>query len=1151
MKKHLKVLLYFLAVAVSTVAMISSSATASAAEYEDRQWISAWGTAPTEMNISGMGAVGSLVGDITVRVVINPTASGEKFRIKLSNYYGNEPLRIKGITAAKSVLKKDGTAESKIDVNTLKYVTFNEGSTDVVVPEGEDIYSDPISLPVRAHEPIAISMFVSEYQDVNTMGLSGASTYFTTGEATRVEDYDLLTGVADEQDVLDILSGILEGFTGKDTLNLKLAYNDLKFVPAITSLDVLADNSAYSVVVIGDATVANDFPEYFARSIFEQDGVENVGIVGKGVIGNRLLGEGLGLGNSIFAESLLSRFQRDALQESGVEYVVVKVGANDIIHPVCQDVLALYPGIQQPTADKLIEGYRKIFKYCHDAGVKVVVMSITQWKGHTRDYFDSGAQYIRTEEEFQADWQIAKDVNEWLATTDEHDGFVELTEVSANRLDKDALSPEYTSDGMQPTEICQRLWSSCFPHSLIGVGRKPGGVRVEQTRIETFKGENVKIIANVIPETADNKNLIWESSDPDVATVDENGVVTAHQNGIAVISCKTEIGGFRAYCSIVVSTKPEKVMLDYTERDIYTTKSITLEAIVYPESANDKSVKWASSNRLVATVDQNGKVTAVGAGTATITATTNVGGLVDKCIINVVKKTQVQRITLTESDETITEKTLYTNGVSAFSLGYKVAPSNATFKDVVWTSTNPKVAVVDALGNVRAISAGKTAIKCTSVDNPMVSGVCTVTVKVIATGIELDQTSFKIYETKTKTLKATILPEDATNKKVTWKSSDSKIATVDKNGKVTAKKPGTVYISATTANGKHTAKCKVTVLGIVYSSKIRLNKTSLTLDDGKSYILDATVLPENTTSKSVKWSSSNTKVATVDEYGDVTAVAPGTAYIYCKTKDNGTTAKCKVTVKEVKAKSIKFTSKTITIEYNETRTLKPTFSPSNTTDKSLIWTSSNSKIVKVTSAGKIKGLKAGSSAVITAKTKDGKLKATITVKVNPVTVSKISLSRTSVTLSKGSSLTLKATITPSNATNQKLTWSSSDSTVVKVSADGKITALKNGSANIICKAANGKSAICKVTVKKVPVEGLKLDKTAVVADKGATFTIKATIQPSNATNKTIIWTTSDKSIATVSSSGKVTVVGTSGQSCQITAKTKDGEFTAVCMITVR
>lgn len=1143
MKKHIKMFLCFLAAFVCAVTVVSSSSTAMAAEDKNTRWISAWGTAPTEIDITGMSAIGSLVGDVTVRVVLTPSASGEKFRIKLSNYYGNEPLKINSITAARS------KGESEIDVNSLKYITFNDGSPDVVVPEGEEIYSDPVSFPVRAQEDIAISMFVSEYQDVNTMGLSGASTYFTTGEATRLDTFDMLPTVIDEEDMLDILSGLLEGFTGSSTINLKLAYKDLKFVPAVSSLDVLADNSAYSVVVIGDSTVANDFPEYFAKSIYEQDGVDNVGIVGKGVIGNRLLGEGLGLGDSIFAESMLYRFTRDALEESGVEYVVVKIGANDIIHPVCKDVLAMYPGIKQPTAEDLIEGYRKIFKMCHDAGIKVVVMSITQWKGTTRDYFDSGAQYVRTEEEFQADWQIAKDVNEWLATTDEHDGYVELRDVSANPLDEDALLPEYTTDGIHPTEVCQRLWSSCFPHSLIGVGKKPGGVRVEKTRIDTFKGENVTVVATVIPETAENKNLIWESSDPEVASVDENGVVTAHKNGTALISCSTEVGGFKAYCTVVVSTKPEKIMLDYTERDIYTTKSVTLEAIVYPESANDKSVKWASSNKLVATVDQNGKVTGVGAGTAIITATTNVGGLVDKCVVNVIAKTQVQRITLTQSDETITAKTLYTNGVSEFSLGYKVAPTNATFKDVVWTSSNPEVAVVDALGNVRAVSAGKTAIKCTSVDNPMISGVCTVTVKVIATGIELDQTSFKMYETKTKTLKATILPENATNKSVKWKSSDTKIATVDKNGKVTAKKPGTVYISATTANGKHTAKCKVTVREIVYSTKVKLNKTKLTLDDGKNYILDATVLPENTTSKSVKWSSSNTKVATVDAYGDVTAVAPGTAYIYCKTKDNGTTAKCKVTVKEVKAKSLKFSSKTVTIEYDEVRTLKPVFSPSNTTDKSLTWTSSNPKAVKVTSAGKIKGLKADSSAVITATTKDGKVKASITVKVSPIAVSKISLSRTSVTLSKGSSLTLKATIKPSNATNQKLTWTSSDSSVVKVSSSGKITAVKNGTATITCKSANGKKAVCKVTVKNVAVEGIKLDMTSVLADKGATFTINATLQPTNATNKTISWTTSDKSVATVSSSGKVTAVGTGV--CQITAKTKDGGYTAVCMVTVR
>ena len=1145
MKKCIKLLIGFVVAILCGITVVSSSVTASAASENDK-WVAAWGTAPTKLNMTGMSAVGSLVGDVTVRVVITPTASGERFRVKISNVYGTEPLKINNITAARS------KGNSKIDLASLKYITFNNGSPDVTVEAGKEIYSDPVALQVNAFEPIAISMFINEYQDVTTMGLSGATTYFTTGEATRTENYDLLLNVFDEKEMLDIVSKLLIGFGGTGSLDVKLAYSFMKFVPAIASLDVLTDASGYSIVVAGDSTVADNFPEYLAKAVCQQNNISNVGVVGKGVVGNRLLTSGLGLGSQIDAASLLVRLERDVLSESGVEYVIVKIGANDIIHPVSKDVLAQAPNTSQPSAESIINGYRRLFNACHDAGVKVIVASITQWKGHTRDYFEEGAQYVRTEAEFQADWQIAKDVNEWLASTDEHDGYVDLTEISANPLDKDALSPEYTTDGLHPSDICQKLWSSYFPGSLVGIGKKPGGVRMEKTLVETFVGEQTQIVANVIPETAENKNLFWASSNPDVATVDEKGVVTAHSNGSAVITCETEIGSFKASCKVTVTTKPDRVMLDYTERNIYTTKSVTLEAIVYPETANNKSVKWSSSNTKIATVDQNGKVTGVGAGTATITVTTNVGGLTAKCLVNVTKKTAVQTISLTLDNEFVTSKTLYTNGLSEIALGYNVSPTSATFKDVVWTSTNPKVATVDPLGNVKAISAGKTAIKCTSEDNPMVSGVCTITVKVIATGIELDKTSFKVYETKSKTLKATITPEDATNKDVTWASSDKSIATVDKNGKVTGKQPGTVYISATTANGKHTAKCKVTVQKMIYSEKVKLNKTSLTLEDGKSYILDATVLPENTVSKAVTWSSGNKKVATVDAYGDVTAVAPGTTYIYCKTKDTGVTAKCKVTVKEVKPTSISFSSKTITIEYDDTLTLKPTIKPSNATDKSLTWTSSNPKVVKVTSAGKIKGLKAGESAVITVTTNTGKLTAKITVKVNPITVSKITLNKTSLTLSKGKSSTLTATIKPANATNQTLTWTSSDSKIAKVDKNGKVTAVKNGTATITCKAANGKYATCKVTVKNISVTGFELNMTSVVADKGADFYIKPIFTPSNATNQNIKWTTSDKNVATVSSSGKVTVVGKGdSKNCQITATTEDGGFTAVCMITVR
>ena len=1147
MKRYLKMLICFVVVLFCSVAVIASSTTAEAAN--NKKWISAWGTAPAEMNITGMSAIGSIVGEVTARVVINPTASGEKIRLKLSNYYGDKPLVIYGMTVAKSVPEKNGEVKSQIDKNTLKTVTFEDGTPEISVKPGDEIYTDEIYLNVKANEPIAVTIHIKEYQDIGTMGLSGASTYLTTGEATRVEDFDLLPTLIDEAEMLDTISGILETFTGTDKINLKLAYNFIKIVPAISSLEVLTDDSGYSVIVIGDSTVANEFPEYLAKAIAQQNNIENVGIVGKGLIGNSLLSEGLGLASFIYGDSMTTRFYRDVLKESGVEYVIMKIGANDIIHPVCEDIISQQPGIKQPTAEEIIAGYRRIIKECHDANIKIVIASITQWKGNTRDYFDTGSKYLRTEEEFRKDWQIAQEVNEWLASTDEHDGYVDLTTISANPLDEAALLPQYTVDGMNPSSECQKLWSSYFPHSLIGVGTKAGGVRIDKREYALSVGTTKEIIATVIPETAKDKSLIWESSNPEVATVDENGVVTAVANGTATIRCTTVVGGFTTSCTVTVTTKPESIMLDYTEREIYTTKSVTLEAMVYPESANDRSVIWSSSNTKVAKVDQNGTVTGVGAGVATITVKTTDSGLTAKCVVNVLKKKEVQSIVIDYKDETVKSKTIYINGTNTIALGYTVSPSNATFKDVIWTSSNPAVATVDPMGKVKAVSVGKTVIKCSSEDNPMVTATCTVYVKVRATDIQISSTSIKVYETKTKTLKATVLPADASNKSVIWKSSDTKIAKVDSNGKVTGVKAGTAYITATTANGKYSVKCKVTVQKTIYSEKIMLDKSSLTLNDGKSYCLEATIFPDNTTTKTLVWSSSNTKVAEVDQYGEVTAVSPGTAYIYCKTKDTGVSVKCKVTVKEVKPTSISFSTKTIEVEYGEIVKLKPTIKPSNATDKTLKWSSSDSSVVKVSQAGNIKGLKAGKSAVITVTTNTGNFKSQITVKVSPISVKKVALSRTSVAISKGKTYQLDATVTPSNATNKTLTWTSSDPKVATVDKNGKVTTIKNGTTVITCKSANGKTATCTITVRDVKVTGVELDMTSVLAEVGATFNVKATVLPNNATNQKVVWSSSDKSIAKISSSGKVTAVAPGV--CQIIATTVDGEHTAVCMITVR
>jgi hypothetical protein len=140
-----------------------------------------------------------------------------------------------------------------------------------------------------------------------------------------------------------------------------------------------------------------------------------------------------------------------------------------------------------------------------------------------------------------------------------------------------------------------------------------------------------------------------------------------------------------------------------------------------------------------------------------------------------------------------------------------------------------------------------------------------------------------------------------------------------------------------------------------------------------------------------------------------------------------------------------------------------------------------------------------------------------------------------------------ASLTPADAGN--LTYNSSNPSVATVDKNGKVTALKNGTTTITCKSANGKTAKCTVTVRKVVVTDIQLDKRSVLVDAGVSFNIIATITPGNATNKTVKWTTSDSGVAKVSSSGKVTAVA-SGV-CQITATTADGGYTAVCMITVK
>ena len=170
---------------------------------------------------------------------------------------------------------------------------------------------------------------------------------------------------------------------------------------------------------------------------------------------------------------------------------------------------------------------------------------------------------------------------------------------------------------------------------------------------------------------------------------------------------------------------------------------------------------------------------------------------------------------------------------------------------------------------------------------------------VLATSIELDVTETEVTEGESLQLTATILPEDATDKSVTWTTSDVAVAMVDQNGLVTAIAPGTTTITATTVDGSNlTASCMVTVEpNVVLATSITLNQTSAGMNEGETLQLTATVLPEDATDRTVTWASSDEAVTTVDQNGLVTAVATGTATITATTIDGSDlSASCEVTV---------------------------------------------------------------------------------------------------------------------------------------------------------------------------------------------------------------------------------------------------------------
>jgi len=589
------------------------------------------------------------------------------------------------------------------------------------------------------------------------------------------------------------------------------------------------------------------------------------------------------------------------------------------------------------------------------------------------------------------------------------------------------------------------------------------------------------------------------------------------------------------------------IYLNISYKSLNVNDSFQLTATVTPDNATNKAVTWKSSNVNVATVDNNGNVRAISPGTATITATTADGSnLSASCYV-----------TVNAGNVLATSISLNTNslvlGINESSqLVATVYPSNTTNKTVNWYSSNTSVATVNSDGLVTAIAEGNATIIATTTDGTNLYASCMVSVNILATSISLSANYLTLDVNQTSQLTATIYPTNTTNKTVTWSSSNTAVATVNTDGVVTTISPGIATITATTTDGSNlSATCNVTVVRLVRSISLNENSLSLTVDQTAQ--LSATVYPSNATNKSVTWKSSNTNVATVSNNGLVIAKASGTATITATTTDGSNlSASCAVTVSSVPVTSISLNSVSVILDLSNTYTyqLVPTIIPSNATNKTVTWKSSNSAVATVSSTGLVTA-KAPGSATITATTTDGtNLNASCQVTVIK-RVTGITLNNSSLTLTLPETARLVATITPNDATTQTLNWTSSNTSVATVDANGLITTKAIGTTTIKASTTDGSnlSASCLVTVKKQYINSITLNVETLVMHIGDTFQLIADVQPENASNTTLNWSTGNSSVASVDNNGLVTAVA--GGTTYIIASATDGSNTyANCTIEV-
>ncbi len=682
-------------------------------------------------------------------------------------------------------------------------------------------------------------------------------------------------------------------------------------------------------------------------------------------------------------------------------------------------------------------------------------------------------------------------------------------------------------------------------------GLKLGGVAsvaVSPTADSVYIGSSINLTAT--PEDADGNTLsgrevFWHSEHPDIAVVSNEGAVTGIVPGQVRIAASVE--GVAGYSDVTVLPKPPaSITLSSKTLSLTVGQEARLQATVKDADGGvltDAPVDWKSSNTAVATVDANGLVHGVSAGTATITATS--GSVSDQAAVTV-SPVPANAVVVSPG-----EATLFVG--ETVTLKATVTDANGdplSGRPVTWSSSATGVATVSASGVVTAKAPGTATITASSEGK---SGKSTITVKLVpVASVDMNPGELELQIGQSATITATPKSADGialTGRSISWKSRDPGIATVSSNGQVTAKSAGSTIIEASSEGV--TGVALVTVANVPVSSVVVTPDTA-TLVVGQSKQLSAKTYDAGGTElsgRTITWSSSNEDVASVSSSGKVLAVAPGSATITATSE--GKSDQATITV-IAPVSSVVVSPDSISVIIGKTSALTATVKDANDNALSgrvVTWKSDNTSIATVDANGVVTAVSAGTTTVTaTSEGKSGSAKVVVTLApVARVTVVDPVNPATPPSVVQGQTLQLAALLADADGNtllDRLVTWVSADSSIASVDGNGLVTGLKVGQTKIIA-TSEGVSGSADVTVTSALVEGsviiVPAETTLVVLQSADLKGLVVNKDGEAREDKGLSWSSDNALIASVNDHGHVQALVPGSATITAAKMTKGGD----------